>query len=500
MCRTAIILINFFTSLSSKWRKQRRQNEWMEFANEGHFYFRPDPDSKNEYFVVRDRNIFTVVVGHREKVGGLSLFMDLERFSKEVYNLGIAYISREGSLEHFCVKGQDGEDIHEGNLNCVDKMGNLITTFINLSAPPKYWYFIVEDFDLQKANFTMDIKLVNDINVLNPFNRSLPYTVEHLAQAVFRKANATLVGLQITKRARIGLYDIKEYHWDYTTVNLRFAGFEFLTCYAESYLSFRFYVDPFQPDLWVGLGICLFLIIAIVWMYVHFAEVGNVSFSPWLFVLSTLLEEAHHVPSKINKLIIFRYIFGLWSLMSVILTNCYNGLMISNLNSPLNSVIPETFADLLCDGGTIHSSSYYNSTDFLVNLREKLKIDLISTYYQGILNYGNVYNTSFVDLQNQHDSTNCYKLLSSPVKFPGEQVIDFMFLRYLTDLFDHLLHEHLNSKGPESVPLLEWPHLALMLQLLNPRHAHFPKEIDYSTKNLTNGAITGRNFTKEKRY
>ncbi|OXA64831.1 hypothetical protein Fcan01_00476 [Folsomia candida] len=410
-CRIAIVLMNFFTSLSSKWRNHHKQKNWMEFVNEEHFFV----NSTNGFFV-RDKKLFVVVVGHREKAGGLSLFMQFETFSKHVYNLGITFISREGdNLISFCVKGQDGEDVHEGNLNCVDKMDNLVTIFIKLSMPPKYWCFAVKQFNLQKDSFKIDITLVNNIDPFNPFDRSNPYTVEHLAQAVFRKANATLFseGSQIIKLAQFELEDITEDHWVYTTVNLKFVGFQFLTCYVESYLTFRFYLDPFQPNLWVGLGICLFLITAIVWMYVRNAEVGNVSFSPWLFVLSSLLEEAYLVPMKIVKLIIFPYRLG-------------------------------------------------------------------------VRDYEIFHNTSFVDLQNQHDSSNCYKLLSTPVQFPGYTVFEFKFLIYLKHVLDHLLQAHLRwDEGPESVPLLEWPHLALMLQLLNPHHAHFPKEIDYSRKDLT---------------
>ncbi|OXA45922.1 uncharacterized protein LOC118437747 [Folsomia candida] len=393
--------------------------------------------------------------------------------------MGIACISREGRLGRFCVKNQGERYVHEGNLNCVEKIDNAIRTFINFTTPPKYWGFYLLDMELRKDNSAINITLVNDIDPFNPFNRSRPYTVEHLAQAVFRKANTTLTSAdsKLINYAEIGLGDILLLHWDTTTVNLKFSGFQFLTCHAESYLSFRFYVDSFQPDLWIGLGICLFVITAIVYAYVRYAEVENVSFSPWLYVLSTLLEEGHPVPMKIDKLIIFRYIFGIWSLMSVILTNCYNGLMISKLNY----VIPETFADLLCEDGTIHSSSYYTSSDFLLNWREKLKINLISNYWVGVCSY-EYQNTGFVDLQNRHDSSNCYKLLSTPLKLPGLDVIAFKFLTYLTNELD--FYSLLKQTGPEWVPLLEWPHLAQLLQLLNPRHAHFPKGIDYSRKDL----------------
>ncbi|OXA38616.1 Glutamate receptor U1 [Folsomia candida] len=483
-CRVQIVLITFFTSLDSKWRYQHDPKKEMELASGTYFYCRPKFPDPNRILPIRDKKLFVVVVGHREKAGVLSLLLEWGTYNRAIDNLGIAYISREGSLARFCVKDQGVTYVHEGDLNCVEKIDNAIMTFINLATPPKYWYFDVRSLSKQKDNFGINITLVNDIDPFNPFDRSQHYTVEHLAQAMFRKANATLA-TAVSERinyAEIVLEEISYFQYDRTMVNLKFSGFQFLTCYAESYLSFRFYVDPFQPDLWIGLGICLFVITAIISLYVRYAKVENVSFSPWLFVLSTLLEEAHPVPIKIDKLTIFRYIFGIWSLMSVILTNCYNGLMISKLNSPLNNVIPETFADLLCEDGAIHSSAYYNSSDFLHNWREKLKINLISSYFEGVRFYEFYQNKSFVDLQNRNDSNNCYKLLSTPFILPGIDVIGFKFLTYVTKELDGYRPWHQPSS--EWVPLLEWPHLAGMLQLLNPRHSHFPKGIDYSRKDL----------------
>ncbi|OXA46150.1 hypothetical protein Fcan01_19030 [Folsomia candida] len=480
-CRVQIVLITYFTSLNSKWRYQAGQEEELEFASHRHFYCRPKVPDPNRILLIRDKKLFVVVVGHPEKVGVLSLSMVWGTFSGGTYKMGITYISRQGSLGRFCVKEQDVKDVHEGNLNCVDKIDSLITAFSILTTPPKYWEeFYVEDLDTQKDNFTINITLVNDIDPFNPFDRSRPYTFEHLAQAVFRKANATLLSAVSGRfqHSRIGLEYIAYHHVDSTTVHLKFLGFQFLTCYSESYLSFRFYVDPFQPDLWTALGICLFVITAIVWAYVRFAKVKIVSFPPWLFVLSTLLEEAHPVPMKIDKLIIFRYVFGIWSLMSVILTNCYNGLMISKLNY----VIPETFADLLCQDGAIHSSSYYNLSDFLLNWRENLKFNLVLRYWDGVKNYEYFHNTSFVGFQDRHDSSNCYRLLSTPFKLPHQDVIEFKFLTYLPNEVNS--YSLSKQTGFEWVPLLEWPHLAQLLQLLNPRHAHFPKGIDYSRKDL----------------
>lgn len=67
-----------------------------------------------------------------------------------------------------------------------------------------------------------------------------------------------------------------------------------------------------------------------------------------LLDLATIFEEVGHVPPKIERNTYFRPTFGSWCLISVIFTNCYNGLMISSLNAPLPTFEPKIFNDLDC--------------------------------------------------------------------------------------------------------------------------------------------------------
>lgn len=53
--------------------------------------------------------------------------------------------------------------------------------------------------------------------------------------------------------------------------------------------------------------------------------------------------------------------------MSVILTNCYNGLMITELNAPLPWFEPKTFNDLVC------SKLSLNETDILYTTIKSMK-------------------------------------------------------------------------------------------------------------------------------
>ncbi|OXA49801.1 hypothetical protein Fcan01_15571 [Folsomia candida] len=98
------------------------------------------------------------------------------------------------------------------------------------------------------------------------------------------------------------------------------------------------------------------------------------AFCPWSFMLANIFEEAGYVPVQLDKQQFFRMVVGSWILMSVILTNCYNGLMISSLNSPLPKTnIPETFEDLICQDKQIIKSyeDRADLTDWIVTTMDK---------------------------------------------------------------------------------------------------------------------------------
>ncbi|OXA45859.1 hypothetical protein Fcan01_18949 [Folsomia candida] len=134
---------------------------------------------------------------------------------------------------------------------------------------------------------------------------------------------------------------------DVELIYTKFEDYHFLTCYTEPYISFYFYFSPFQYKLWVVLAISIVTIVSITTTAVHYLREKQ-HFSAWLFVLATLFEETGFLPSKIEKHTFFRFTLGTWCLMSVILTNCYNGIMITELNAPLKLFHPDTFDHLRC--------------------------------------------------------------------------------------------------------------------------------------------------------
>lgn len=127
----------------------------------------------------------------------------------------------------------------------------------------------------------------------------------------------------------------------------KFHGYQFITCKSESFISFKFDLVPFQPAVWGGFCIAIVSVFISLGLYQKLKNVKH--FSPWWFILSNIFDEATHIPGRLEKQEFFRIVVSGWILMVVILTNCYSGLMITDLNSPLlGTNVQTTFQDLMC--------------------------------------------------------------------------------------------------------------------------------------------------------
>lgn len=123
---------------------------------------------------------------------------------------------------------------------------------------------------------------------------------------------------------------------------------QFLTCYTVPHISFYFYLTPFQPELWLALGISIATIIVITTIVLHFWKQRQ-RFAAWLFILAMLFEKTGFMPCILTKSTFFRLSLGTWCIMSVILANCYNGFVISELNASEKFFHPDKFEHLLCN-------------------------------------------------------------------------------------------------------------------------------------------------------
>lgn len=220
--------------------------------------------------------------------------------------------------------------------------GDYVSTMTILGMPREEWCVRVSLKETKEA-----------IDSRSGYDRTLYKTIQTLYQDVFAKGN---ISYRESNYCNLDTEVRPHYQADREPPVIDVAlivtgneGYQFLTCYSQPYITFAFYLSPYQTELWIVLGFTLATIIALATTVVHFlSREDRQHFSAWLFVLASLFEESGFMPSKIEKAAFFRICFGIWSIMSVILTNGYNGIMISDLNSPRRLAHPEYFDDLRC--------------------------------------------------------------------------------------------------------------------------------------------------------
>ncbi|OXA40643.1 hypothetical protein Fcan01_24504 [Folsomia candida] len=259
----------------------------------------------------------------------------------------------------------------------------------------------------------------------------------------------------------------------------RSTGFQFFTCYREQFISFKIYVAPFQPNLWVALIISLVVVITSVSVYKFFGGYEKVSFSAWLFILATMFEEPGQMAKKIERATYFRLILGSWCLMSIFLTNCYNGLMISELNAPLPSFEPKTFHELICLKLSLESTERFFRSDLPAIVDSRIAKEL---RFVGNLTmwYFNAVITSFEfdPRSNPHKRDDCFNLLSIKSKDKGFSPTSCNpeLLSYILSRFEDIMYA-----WRENSFLRNYYNLLLSLSL--PIHSHHPKNMTYLKKN-----------------
>ncbi|OXA47823.1 hypothetical protein Fcan01_17120 [Folsomia candida] len=187
---------------------------------------------------------------------------------------------------------------------------------------------------------------------VNPFQRSASVSIHNYLTQLVLKANATLFIRNGDTDFRLGsISDLDDPFLKPGSMNIvatSFSGFEFLTCYSPKSLDFMFYFKPFQPSLWLTIVLALVLMGCVTSVFVKYYIRGKITFSCWVYLTATCFEETSSVPSAIANKYYFRLTLGVWALVSTFLTNCYSGLMITDLNSPLPGAIFERFEDLQC--------------------------------------------------------------------------------------------------------------------------------------------------------
>jgi len=124
-----------------------------------------------------------------------------------------------------------------------------------------------------------------------------------------------------------------------------------LTCYYKKNLSFKVYTFPFDKYGWVLMfltGVILCCIFHGLNTYTSSHDKIAYSFSPFLIILGSLIDEAYPVPQQIVRLHQYKYIMCVWLFATIILSSCYNSLLVVQLNAPLKGKPLESVDEVFC--------------------------------------------------------------------------------------------------------------------------------------------------------
>ncbi|OXA41261.1 hypothetical protein Fcan01_24105 [Folsomia candida] len=389
----------------------------------------------------------------------------------------IAYYQEDRTFE-ICVMPH-GQPIQFPRMKCHYKetqcLERLVTEF---ATPPLLWSMgYIQGGDLIQSDLKDNQLIAPMSKVLNPF-LSTQSIHQHLIHTSFHRANASLIYLlydmkEIEYKPHLSLLVIAEYlHPDSPSVivAIESLSYKFITCYTEKYISFELYLKPFEPSLWAMLIISIMSLTVVMEVYLCIGKrPGERSkFSPWIFILGNLFEEAGFIPKNV-----FRLILGSWILISVILTSCYNGLITTELNAPLR------FSELICRPIPEIDSYMQDLTSNITKWLISNNLDTYADYWiETWLRLAKHLNYSGAKSQKADE---CFNLLSPVVRsvIPGTEVYEMHYV--LLTRYKEMVREYAFVAKQWGIIFGEMKRLtAKILQLtplLNPRHSLQPNDI-----------------------
>jgi len=144
---------------------------------------------------------------------------------------------------------------------------------------------------------------------------------------LIRRSNVSQTNVNLIKRSS-GLDELR--------ITDETEGFNFLTCHtSDNFWSIaELFQRPYQPFVWLVLGITLFMsgiVVVIVKKFKKFEfSVSRLA----MHILFNVIEIGIHPGNIRGRKVIFSMLFTTWFLMSIVLTNSYKGLIISYLSAP----------------------------------------------------------------------------------------------------------------------------------------------------------------------
>ncbi|OXA44447.1 Spindle and centriole-associated protein 1 [Folsomia candida] len=452
---------------------------WIRFGTDRHFRF----GKFGKEWSTSTSNTYVVLVTNYDMTEFAKVSLEKYVSVSSIENFGIVFNQGTNNLLEVCVL-RSGVMPEIQNFNCMTNFqSSFLEKFHALQTKLQNWelkILVNTDISLPKEFKDGDtVEFIKYPQFINPFDRDdfKSSIHQHIAQSVFRKSNSTLSFCQrkcsLTYHGSIQFDGMGMLHLSPTKVwvTVGFTSYQFLSCYSEKEITFRFYIVPFKREVWFGILSCGVMVYLMMQFFVRFFTKVRDEFPIWMTVLAGIFDTWGHIPEKVEQRNVTRYLLGGWALACLVLTNFYSGLMISELNSPMARNRPEIFSDLVCsleDAQLFHSEGRKNLGEKIsTKMNETLTYldDFKLKLFYNILQFPvppELTNIPFLE------EASCFRLLS-PVRhgrLKGSIVFDFE---------DYLYSWYYQFREIVTFNPLSASSSQVLLNLFHPRHARRPR-------------------------
>lgn len=136
------------------------------------------------------------------------------------------------------------------------------------------------------------------------------------------------------------------YSWE-EVLSFNTPGFNFITCWSEAPFGFQLLISPYQIECWIVLCVNTLILTLPFKLYVKiFHPVLTGPFTAQLVLIASLFEKSVPWPKTLLYPTPFRISIGLVSLVSIVLTQGYIGVLITSLSSPFPPIRITSFDNL----------------------------------------------------------------------------------------------------------------------------------------------------------
>ncbi|OXA42221.1 hypothetical protein Fcan01_22781 [Folsomia candida] len=470
---------------------------WLLFSSSYHYGFQCEKCNHNVVrghdwnFVQSNKNVYPIVLTHFDVLETAKILRIYHRISE---NFLMAFISHSGLSEvclmriGFCIGGRQ-------NFVC-KQIGRrrVLANFWKLVTLPKAWSGTYGPIDRQEEYGTLLNKDLPHPRT-NPFGRENSINIPlYMAVIIVTGTNASLefeqgsisypiVTIETREVDSFQYQKLSEYSLQYQRLSefTYTSGYQFLTCYAESYLSFDFYLTPFQPTLWVSFLISVLLTFMVLYFYTSWKH-HRPPYAVWWSFVSLFLDDSSSVPQVIGSALFYRLLFCTWGPVAVLLTNCYSGLMISELNAPLKQARARVFEDLVCQSGS--NFKIPTVPEELSRWAERVPFENYKAYWGQLFSL----DESKLFIRNDFALDDCYSMVSSPFQIIGRTTYFWYSMLSVEFINNFNLLLSLFIKNPKIPSTLSSDNI-LTFSFMNPVHRQLPEGMNLTRNNYSTNEL-----------